>query len=48
MLVLCGDCESGNKTAYDMINPILDQVRAHPILDGGAKKPPVLTLPFSV
>ena len=30
------------------INPILDGVRAHPILDGGAKKPPVLTLPFRV
>ena len=31
-----------------LINPILDGVRAHPILDGGAKKPNVLTLPFSV
>ena len=32
------------------LNPILDGVRAHPILDGGggAKKPPVLTLPFSI
>ena len=30
-------------------NPILDGVRAHPILDGGRQKsPPVLTLPFSV
>ena len=30
-------------------NPILDGVRAHPILEGGgAKKPPGLTLPFSV
>ena len=29
-------------------SPILDGVRAHPILDGGGKKPPVLTLPFSV
>ena len=32
------------------VNPILDGVRAYPILDGGgAKKPPPgLTLPFSV
>ena len=30
-------------------NPILDGVRAYSILDGGgAKKPPGLTLPFSV
>ena len=34
-----------------LFNPILDGVRAYPILDGGgggAKKPPRLTLPFSV
>ena len=32
-------------------NPILDGVRAYPILDGGGQKsppPPELTLPFSV
>ena len=32
-----------------LFNPILDGVRAYPILDGGGKKaPPGLTLPFSV
>ena len=31
------------------LNPVLDGVRAYPILDGGAKKPPPrLTLSFSV
>ena len=30
------------------LNPILDGVRAYPILDGGQKSPPGLTLPFSV
>ena len=32
------------------INPILDGVRAHPILDGGGgqKSPPRLTLPFGL
>ena len=35
-------------TDYQPVNPILDGVRAYPILDGGAKKPPGLTLPFSV
>ena len=32
----------------DNFNPILDGVRAHPILDGGQKSPPRLTLPFGV
>ena len=37
------------KSTIFLFNPILDGVRVHPILDGGgAKKPPVLTLPFSV
>ena len=37
------------KKIHLQLNPILDGVRAYPILDGGgAKKPPGLTLPFSV
>ena len=38
----------GQCAVIKYVNPILDGVRAHPILDGGGKKPPVLTLPFSV
>ena len=37
----------GKKNTWQ-INPILDGVRAYPILDGGQKCPPWLTLPFSV
>ena len=33
---------------FVLFNPILDGVRAYPILDGGQKSPPGLTLPFSV
>ena len=33
---------------YFSLNPILNGVWEHPILDGGGKKAPVLTLPFSV
>ena len=40
--------DQGGEFENKMFNPILDWVRAHPILDGGAKKPPMLTLPFSV
>ena len=32
----------------EFFNPILDGVRTHPILDGGGKKAPLLTLPVSV
>ena len=39
----------GRGVKLEKFNPILDGVRAHPILDGGgANPPPVLTLPFSV
>ena len=45
------NCRLVNKIASDdfiYFNPILDGLRAYPILDGGQKSPPRLTLPFSV
>ena len=33
ILVLCGDCESGNKTAYDMIKDKIEDGSIDPSLD---------------
>ena len=48
---LTGYCDASDFALGAILNPILDGVRAYPILNGGGggkKAPPGLTLPFSV